>query len=208
VLYERAHAMLFRTVSRAGVGPLALLLRAFFAIKYRAADPWRYATNDDEQWKYRETLAAIPRRRYDRVLEIGSGEGVFSAMLLADHDVVELIGVDVSVRAVERARARVASPRARFEVMDIFRESPAPPASFDLVLCAELLYYLGIRGRELADRIVWLLRPGGLVVLVDPASQAERLHAPFRGHASLELVSATVASHPVRPVEILLLRRA
>src|SRR5207244_12873892 len=133
-LYERAHAMLFRTVSRAGIGPLALLLRAFFAIKYRVADPWRYATNDDEQWKYRETLAAIPRRRYDRVLEIGSGEGVFSAMLIAEHDVSELIGVDISVHAVARARARISSAHARFEAIDIFRESPA--SGFDLVLCA------------------------------------------------------------------------
>src|SRR5437773_9770097 len=116
VLYERAHAMLFRVVSRFGVGALAAVLRAFFAVKYRVADPWQYATSDEEQWKYRETLAAIPRRRYDRALEIGSGEGVFSAMLIDEHEVSELIGVDVSARAVGRARARVSSARARFEV--------------------------------------------------------------------------------------------
>src|SRR2546426_9249158 len=110
--------MLFRVVSRFGVGALAAVLRAFFAVKYRVADPWQYATNDYEQWKYRETLAAIPRRRFERALEIGSGEGVFSAMLIAEHDVSELIGVDISVHAVARARPRVSAAHARFEVMD------------------------------------------------------------------------------------------
>ncbi len=64
-----------------------------------------------------------------RTLEVGCGTGT-NAIYLADHG-FEVVGIDVSSIAVERARAR-ADGRCRFETVDFLNEVP-PGGPFQFV---------------------------------------------------------------------------
>ncbi|WP_162251716.1 PIG-L family deacetylase [Cellulomonas sp. Root137] len=132
----------------------------FFDATYgRHADPWGYTDRWYEERKRALTLAALPDARFGRVLEVGCGIGVLTAQLAERAD--DLLAVDVSAAAVERARERV--PGARVEVADIASRVPEGP--FDLVVLSEVGYYLD---RPTLVRVLGELRaqlaPGGTLL--------------------------------------------
>jgi SAM-dependent methyltransferase len=106
---------------------------------YRIRDPWELET-EPQRYRFRETNRLISERfgRVESLLEVGCGEGHQSQHLLevCEH----LVGVDVSGRAVERARARC--PRATFLEGDVFTAALGAGARFDLVVACEVLYYV------------------------------------------------------------------
>jgi SAM-dependent methyltransferase len=107
---------------------------------YRIRDPWEMET-EQQRYRFRETNRLIEENfgRVGRILEVGCGEGHQSEELLRLCDY--LVGIDVSARAIERARERC--PDATFGVGDIFdSEVLRQEASFDLVLGCEVLYYM------------------------------------------------------------------
>jgi SAM-dependent methyltransferase len=105
---------------------------------YRIRDPWEMET-EQQRYRFRETNRLIEANfgRVGRILEVGCGEGHQSEELLRVCD--ELVGIDVSARAVERARERC--PDATFAAGDVF-DSRLDEESFDLVLGCEVLYYM------------------------------------------------------------------
>src|SRR5690349_23309462 len=58
-----------------------------------------------------------------RTLEVGCGTGT-NALFLAQHG-FDVLGVDISALAIEKARAKPAHPHARFEVLDFLKAKPA-----------------------------------------------------------------------------------
>lgn len=108
---------------------------------YALPDPWGM-TSTREQSRFSQTNAVIAAHagRVRTLLEIGSGEGHQSEHLATLCD--RLYGLDVSERAVERARERL--PRAQFGVGEIGALPWAPPEGgrYDLVVACEVLYYL------------------------------------------------------------------
>src|ERR671930_271081 len=101
--------------------------------------PWDYTT-DYEKTKYRQTLELLPRRRFRRALELGCAEGHFTIQLAPR--VEKLIAADISVIALKRVAARCAGCRnISFEHIDLTRE--ALPERLDLIVCSEMLYYVG-----------------------------------------------------------------
>ena len=98
-------------------------------------DPWDFETSPYERRKYDATIAALAGR-YEKGLEIGCSIGVLTARL--QHHVDDLLAVDVSEAALQRARARVAG--ARFERRELPEDFP--PGRFDLIVASEVLYYL------------------------------------------------------------------
>ncbi|MFJ6673230.1 class I SAM-dependent methyltransferase [Actinosynnema sp. NPDC091369] len=99
------------------------------------------------------------------IVDLGCGTGSLAVLLAeAGHDVT---GVDFAGRMVDAARekARVAGVRADFAQGDA-ADPPCPAASFDVVLARHVLWALPDPGAALA-RWVGLLRPGGLLVLVE-----------------------------------------
>src|SRR4028119_1513992 len=114
--------------------------REYFEELYgRSEDPWKFATSEYEQRKYRQTLAALEGRRFRQALEAGCSIGVFTAMLAPYCD--ELLAVDTSERAVGLARERLSGSRhVRLERRTLPEEAPEGP--FDLIVASEFLYYL------------------------------------------------------------------
>jgi SAM-dependent methyltransferase len=101
-------------------------------------DPWAFETSPYERAKYARTMAALGPRRFGRGLDAGCSIGVLTA-LLADR-CEELLAVDCSELAVERARRRLAGrPGVRVERRTLPEECPEGP--FDLIVCSEVLYY-------------------------------------------------------------------
>lgn len=106
---------------------------------YTVADPW-LMTSRSEQFRFKETNRLILRKIgvVGSLLEVGCGEGHQSLHL---QDVCDrLTGLDVSAKAVTRARVRC--PRVEFLVGDIFAREVGASAPFDLVVACEVLYYM------------------------------------------------------------------
>lgn len=97
-----------------------------------------------------------------RTLEIGCGTGT-NALWLAEQG-FDVLGVDVSPLAIERARAKAATAarRCRFEVVDFLAAEPAG-GPFDFVFdrgCFHVFDDEAVRAR-FAARVAALLAPGG-----------------------------------------------
>ena len=126
-------------------------------------DPWNHSS-EYEQVKYRHTLELLPADGIARAIELGCAEGMFTAMFAPR--VGELVAVDIAETALQRARARCAAHRnVTFLQHDIAAGVPGEP--YDLVVCAETVYYLRDRAaiQRFAADVVRALRPGGRALL-------------------------------------------
>lgn len=203
-LRDRIHRILFGTVAALGPQLQSCFLQVFFEMKYRRPNPWCYEATPYQQQKSGSVLTLLPKSCYWRALEIGCGEGGFSRKLLTERRAIELFGIDISERAIVRARARCADwPGAHFEAGDILR-MPIK-GSFDLVIVCELLYYLGDAAATLGKLTARLLAPGGCVVLVHPWPDARALHAGFAHAAGLLDLHEHIESNSERPFCVTLL---
>lgn len=192
---------LFTMASRAGRSAHASVASLYFSIAHRTPDRWHYESNAYEREKYEQTLALTQDRRYYRVLEIGCSEGVFTRQLAEQDPGREIVGVDISRAAIAQARHRCRDfPAVRFEHGDVFRRLPAGP--FDLIFCAEILYYAGVRVGTLARLVAEVLAPGGRLVLVHPSPEAVKLHGPFAAQSGLTCVHQSIYPHSARPYVI------
>ena len=113
---------------------------------YRIRDPWELDA-EPQRFRFRETSGLIEEHfgRVESILEVGCGEGHQSKQLLQLCD--DLVGIDVSRRAVERARVRC--PQATFLEGDVFTADFGDDTYFDLVVGCEVLYYANDVAAEL-----------------------------------------------------------
>ncbi|MDQ6778204.1 MAG: nodulation S family protein [Actinomycetota bacterium] len=147
------------------VVPRPRIGREFFEDLYAGSeDPWGFATSDYERDKYADTLAALGDARFARGLEVGASIGVFTEQLADRCD--ELVGIDVSERALARARERLGGhPGVSLERMTFPEEMPPDP--WDLVVCSEILYYFDDAPFALAvERLRAALEDGATVLAV------------------------------------------
>jgi peptidoglycan/xylan/chitin deacetylase (PgdA/CDA1 family) len=130
---------------------------------FAAPDPWGYSS-PYEQTKYEHTLELLPEGPIGRALELACAEGHFTVQLAPR--VGALVAADIAAKALERAAARCAGlGNVSFVQLDMRRD--ALPAGFDLILCSEVLYYIG-DGADLgrfARRLADALEPGGHLLL-------------------------------------------
>lgn len=128
----------------------------------RHDDPWQFTTRWYESRKRAITLASLPDERYGRVLEIGCSIGVLTELLAGRAD--ELVAIDVSETAVERARARLAG-NPSVSVIHVDAEAPLPDGPFDLIVLSEVGYYFSAPALEsLLDQIEDRLGQSGTLV--------------------------------------------
>ncbi len=138
---------------------------AYFEALYKdKGDPWSFETSPYEAAKYDATLAALPARRFESVLEVGCANGVLTTRL--GERCGSLLAVDVSETALTAARRRCADqPNIRIEQRRLPAEAPAE--TFDLVLLSEVVYYWD--SADIAAMGAYLrgaVRSGGHVLLV------------------------------------------
>lgn len=108
---------------------------------YRVKDPWDF-TDPREKWRFQETNRILLREfgQIGNLLEVGCAEGHQTAFLM--HVCRQLYGLDVSKRAVCRAKRRC--PAAILTVGDIASAACIAdgPERFDVVVACEVLYYV------------------------------------------------------------------
>ena len=141
----------------------------------------RYAGGFDEHLRERlhyrmpemitdAVAAAQPSRPMD-VLDLGCGTGLCAALLRPWASV--LCGVDISSAMIEKARAR--NLYDRLEVADLVMAMQSAERSFDLLIAADVLIYLGdLSG--VFDAAAHCLRPGGIFAYSVEAGGGERYH--------------------------------
>ena len=122
---------------------------------------------------YQRPLEVLDRRLRagQRVLDVGCGLGFMS--LYAASRGAQVLGVDVSQRAVSACRQSAhnlgLAQRARFQACDFTKGEVE--GSFDLVMCFEVLEHLVDDGLALS-RLAALLAPGGVVALSVPSPRS------------------------------------
>lgn len=124
------------------------------------ADPWRIADRWYERRKRDLLMAALPRERFGRVLELGCAAGHLSERLVQRCE--ELLACDGAAEAVALARQRLGT---RAVVEQRWLPQQWPPGRFDLVVVSEMAYYLGVDDLDrLAGLVAGSLTDDGVLV--------------------------------------------
>ena len=98
-----------------------------------------------------------------RVLDLGCGDGRFSAALVGAG--VSVVGVDAAAEALRRAREH--APEAEFVQVDEGSPLPFADASFDLVWCGETLEHV-VDVALLLGEVRRVLVAGGMLLATTP----------------------------------------
>jgi SAM-dependent methyltransferase len=106
-----------------------------------------------------------------RVLEIGTGTGAGAFMLADRFPEAEILGIDISPKMIELARAKLAersAPRVRFEVADVAQLLEGE--TYDLVAMLNMPPFF--------DQVAKLLSPGGHVAHVSSLGARTPFYTP------------------------------
>lgn len=111
-------------------------------------------------------LRLLPRRRFERVLEVGYGAGAVLLSLAPDVDELHGLDLDADPAPVERMLAS-RGQRATLRQGSVY-ELPYEDAAFDLVVSFSMFEHLKEYERGLAE-VARVMRPNGLFLLGMPA---------------------------------------
>lgn len=119
---------------------------------------------ESHQYLVSPTVKVLRDRRARVVLDLGCGNGSFSALLQSQNFLV--VGCDASASGI--ALARQAHPTVDFLEHDISNPLPASFAgAYDAVVSLEVVEHL-MQPRHLVARAYNALRPGGVLILSTP----------------------------------------
>ncbi|GEM65943.1 methyltransferase [Sphingobacterium faecium NBRC 15299] len=142
----------------------SLNLDYFKDIYDRSEDPWNFETSTYEAAKYAATIAALPNKQEERVLEVGCSIGVLTQLLA--QRCTHLLAIDVSQKALDIAARRCEHVRnVTFKKASFPKELPAD--QFNLIMISEVAYYLSAADWKAAIGALYeRLVSGGHIVLV------------------------------------------
>jgi SAM-dependent methyltransferase len=116
--------------------------RRFFDELWSESDPWALEDSELDQRRYDRQLSLIADRQYGSALEIGCAGGSFTRALAAHCE--EVVAIDISERAIERARASdPGNGSVRYRVENVMELDFEQEGTWDLVVLTETAYYLG-----------------------------------------------------------------
>jgi SAM-dependent methyltransferase len=139
-------------------------------------DAWGYRNSPAHRRRAEWIVAALPRDRFGKALEVGCAQGFLSEYLAARVD--HLLACDISSEAIRQAREYCRDfPGIEFHVADIRLGFPAD--QLDLCLFSDVLYYLSPREidktlAEAARRVT----PGGFLMIVNEWNDGSRVLTP------------------------------
>ena len=163
-------------------------LREYFRELYsRNPDPWGLESRWYEERKRAITMAALPRPRFERALELGCSIGVLTAQLAPRCDT--LVATDFVAAALDQARVRL-DAATNVEFLQSALPDQWPGGDFDLIVLSEVGYFLTAEDlRAVGQRMVGSLRPDGVLLLCHwrPAFDP----APLSGDEVHRIIRAT-----------------
>ncbi len=106
---------------------------------------------------------ALADWRHRRVIDVGCGDGTYTAEMLRLADIAGIHGVDPSPAAVEAARARAGDPRMTFAVGSAYELAHADD-DFDIAYLRGVLHHMDHPVEALTEA----LRVAPLIVVVEP----------------------------------------
>ncbi|MEK7949565.1 trifunctional glycosyltransferase/class I SAM-dependent methyltransferase/polysaccharide deacetylase [Luteolibacter soli] len=189
----------------------------FEALFASGEDPWDY-TNDYEQVKYEQTLSLLPDGPIPDALELACAEGHFTVQFAGRTG--NLLAMDISQIALSRAAKRCSAfDHIRYGHCDLIRDEI--PGMYDLVVCSEVLYYVGETGNleRVAEKIAAAIKPGGHfltahanLVVDEPDKAGFDWDVPFGSKVIGETFARTPGLHLVKELRtplyrVLLFRR-
>lgn len=132
-------------------------------------DPWSY----EKHYLFglnriENTIKHIPKSSYINILDLGCGNG-YSTNLLSNLG-EKIIGVDISLTAIKKARFRLKDKtNCEFIVADI-RKLPFKPSAFDLIVCIEVLSYFAKFSKldKIITDLISLNVEGGIIIFAVP----------------------------------------
>lgn len=139
--------------------------REYFA--RRAWDPTRYNRSTlggpEIEDNERRIVELIEKYAQDaqRTIEFGCGPGDYLRAVAKYTPAPEIVGVDVSAKALEIAKRRVNDPRLRLVNGDFWADLELDKA--DVVICVGAIHHLG-RVHEVIDRLKTFVKPGGVLI--------------------------------------------
>jgi ubiquinone/menaquinone biosynthesis C-methylase UbiE len=125
------------------------------------------------RWLAPDVLAEVEGHRPESLLDVGCGTGALLEATLDLRPGTRLLGIDLSVQMVARARERLGE-QADVRVADA-EALPLPDGAVDAVLCVDSFHHYPHPDVALAE-MRRVMRPGGLLVLAE-----WRVPAPLRG---------------------------
>jgi len=162
----------------ASPGELERIYDARYEGDYMSGDAFSvWSHSGVELERVRDTLALIPAAEVRSILDYGCGQGEWSGELSRAFPQAEVRGIDISRKAIEKARAR--HPSARFDPLD-GEQAPFPEASFDLVFSYHVLEHV-LDIQAVAADMVRVLKPGGHLCAIFPCGNTGSLESNLVG---------------------------
>jgi SAM-dependent methyltransferase len=117
-------------------------VREFMDGLWKRGDPWDIESSEYERNRCTHLLRLIEGRHYVRALEIGCGAGYLTRRLAPLVD--QIVALDISKTAIDRARMLGAAPAAvDFRVANIMEYKPEADGPWDLIVFSDTMCYLG-----------------------------------------------------------------
>ncbi len=128
-------------------------------------DLWERLPDELEapDWELRSRFLLSEARDRDRVLDLGCGDGRFTAALAPR--VASVVGAEVSEAALRRAARR--HPSVAFELVPLDGPLPFDDRAFDLVWSSEVIEHVADTARWLSE-VRRVLAPAGRLLLTTP----------------------------------------
>ena len=167
-----AHVLLRRCLvvfSGKRIPPAAVVSsgRSFWSLYARVYDGLRKVV--PYQRLVEHAVAGVPATARS-LLDAGCGTGNLLEAARAERPSLALHGIDRSSAMLDRARRRV--PGATFVEGDLDVALPWPDATFDAVVCINVLYAVTDVERTVSE-LFRVLRPGGILIASGPGSTAK-----------------------------------
>ena len=114
--------------------------------------------------RHRKTLEIFSKYRFERILDVGCGDGNFSMLIGEACKAKEVYGIEVSERGVEMARKNGVKC---FQLDVDLEDFPFEDNFFDAVFAGELIEHL-FDPDHFLDEVYRVLKPKGVFVLSTP----------------------------------------
>ena len=119
---------------------------------------------DELEDRHKKVLEIFSKYKFDRILDVGCGDGNFSVLLAKACKAKEVYGIEISEKGVELARKNGVKA---FQLDIDDEEFPFEENYFDVVFAGEIIEHL-FDPDHLLDEVYRALKPKGIFVLSTP----------------------------------------